>query len=349
MVKVTVDKVAKSYGKVKALHDVSLAFSEGALTTILGPSGCGKTTLLRSIAGFVKIDSGRISFDNLNVTNLSPQERGTAMVFQNYALWPHMSVFDNIAYGLKLKKVQIPDIQKRVHEVLELVELHLTPNIEKRRPPELSGGQQQRVALARALVVQPRVLLLDEPLSNLDAKVRQRVRVEIRRLQKRTQITTIYVTHDQEEALNIADIVIIMNNGIIMQAGSPEEVYHKPSTPFVAEFLGVTNVISGFVDKSREILQISGKDIPIKTEIHGEARIIFRAGDVTILNQDDAEDNEHYYLTGRLEEILFLGASYRHFIRIGNELVMSDNPEPLDKKNVKLAIDKDKLQIFPQP
>src|SRR6266536_2715088 len=198
---VRVERLVKRYGRVVALDGVSVAFPSGALTAILGPSGCGKTTLLRSLAGFIPIDGGRILFGAEDVTALSPQARGTAMVFQSYALWPHMTVFDNVAYGLRLRRVPAGAVRTRVRQALQLVEIGDADEIALRKPTALSGGQQQRVALARALVVEPRVLLLDEPLSSLDAKVRQRLRVEVRRLQRRVRITTIYVTHDQEEAL----------------------------------------------------------------------------------------------------------------------------------------------------
>ncbi len=224
---------------------VSLDFAAGRLTAILGPSGCGKTTLLRSIAGFVSVDAGAIRFDGDDVTALPPQQRGTAMVFQSYALWPHMTVFDNVAYGLRLKRVPARGDRAPGAEALALVEIGDVEAIARRKPAALSGGQQQRVALARAIVVEPRVLLLDEPLSNLDAKIRQRLRVEVRRLQRRVGITTIYVTHDQEEALAIADHVVLMKRGVVVQAGTPEQVYLEPATEFVADFLGVGNASRG--------------------------------------------------------------------------------------------------------
>ena len=230
MVRVSVEAVSKRYGHVEALRDVSLDFAAGKLTAILGPSGCGKTTLLRAIAGFVTVDEGAVRFDDDAVTGLPPQQRGTAMVFQSYALWPHMTVFDNVAYGLRLKRVPAEAVRARVRAALELVAIGAVDDVARRKPGALSGGQQQRVALARALVVEPRVLLLDEPLSNLDAKVRQRLRVEVRRLQKRVGITAIYVTHDQEEALAIADRVVLMNAGCVIQSGTPEEVYLDPAS-----------------------------------------------------------------------------------------------------------------------
>ncbi|MBI4839965.1 MAG: ABC transporter ATP-binding protein, partial [candidate division NC10 bacterium] len=247
MVEVRVENVRKTYGRVEALRGVSLNFRSWALTAILGPSGCGKTTLLRSIAGFIAVDAGRILFDTEEVGGLPPQRRGTAMVFQNYALWPHMTIFENVGYGLRLQKVPADEVRRRVRKVLELVEIGNLADVESRRPSALSGGQQQRVALARALVVEPNVLAMDEPLSNLDAKVRQRLRVELRRLQKQVGITAIYVTHDQEEALALADTVVLMDQGMIVQTGTPQEIYLKPTTAFAAEFLGVSNQLEGEV------------------------------------------------------------------------------------------------------
>ena len=242
MVEVRLENVSKRFGKVVAVDNVSLDILNGEIFTILGPSGCGKTTTLRIIAGFEFPNSGRVFFDERDVTFEKPYRRGTAMVFQNYALWPHMTVYDNIAYGLKLRKLPKEEIRRRVKWVLELVGL---VGLEKRFPLQLSGGQQQRVALARAIVVEPSVLLLDEPLSNLDAKLRIRMREEIVSLQRRLGITTIYVTHDQEEAMSISDRIAIMNQGRVYQVGSPIEVYMNPRNLFVATFIGRSNVLKG--------------------------------------------------------------------------------------------------------
>jgi len=244
MVEVRLDGITKIYGNVVAVDNVTLEIRDGELFTFLGPSGCGKTTTLRLIAGFEFPDKGRIYLDEEDATYMKPYQRGTAMVFQNYALWPHMTVFDNIAYGLKLRKVPRNEIKERVKRVLELVKLE---GMENRYPTQLSGGQQQRVALARALVVEPKLLLLDEPLSNLDAKLRVEMREEIKRIQKELGITTIYVTHDQEEALTISDRIAVLNKGRIQQAGTPYEVYNRPRNMFVATFLGRSNVLEGTV------------------------------------------------------------------------------------------------------
>ncbi len=344
MVEVRVEQVRKTYGKVEALKGVSLSFRSGALTAILGPSGCGKTTLLRSIAGFIEVDSGRILFDTEEVTGLPPQRRGTAMVFQNYALWPHMTVFENVAYGLRLQKVPPADIRRRVLKVLELVEIGNLADVESRKPSALSGGQQQRVALARALVVEPKVLLMDEPLSNLDAKVRQRLRAELRRLQKQVGITAIYVTHDQEEALALADTVVLMDQGTIVQTGTPQEIYLQPNTAFAAEFLGVSNQLEGEVTDGKLIL--AGQSVPYAGPVRGKAIVIFRASDIQMEEPSTPPRDGTVSLAGLLEESLFLGAHYRHYIRLGEVVVMADSPDLRPAGPVRLVLAVDKVQVY---
>ena len=242
--RIAVKNVTKRFGAMAAANDVTLAVEEGELFTLLGPSGCGKTTLLRLIAGFYTPDDGEILFDDRRVNDVPPHERGIGMVFQNYALWPHMTVADNVGYGLKLRKVPGDDIAQRVQAVLEKVKLG---GLDKRYPGQLSGGQQQRVALARALVLNPAILLLDEPLSNLDAKIRIQVRAEIRKLQKELGITTIYVTHDQEEALTLSDRIAVFDKGCLLEVGPPKTLYEGPKTRFVADFIGINNQIEGTV------------------------------------------------------------------------------------------------------
>jgi ABC-type Fe3+/spermidine/putrescine transport system ATPase subunit len=344
MVEVRVENVRKTYGKVEALKGVSLAFKSGGLTAILGPSGCGKTTLLRSIAGFIQVDAGRILFDREEVTALPPQRRGTAMVFQNYALWPHMTIFENVAYGLRLQKVPAADIRRRVLKVLQLVEIGNLADVESRKPSALSGGQQQRVALARALVVEPKVLLMDEPLSNLDAKVRQRLRAELRQLQKQVGITAIYVTHDQEEALALADTVVLMDQGTIVQTGTPQEIYLKPATAFAAEFLGVSNQLEGEVREGRLIL--AGQSLPYTGAVRGQATVIFRASDVQMEEPSAPHRPGTVSLNGVLEESLFLGAHYRHYIRLGDAVVMADSPELRPAGPVLLVLPSEKVQVY---
>jgi spermidine/putrescine ABC transporter ATP-binding subunit len=243
---IQLQNVVKRFGTLEAVSHVSLEVRDSELFTLLGPSGCGKTTILRLIGGFHKPDGGEIYFNGKAVTPVPPYERNIGMVFQNYALWPHMTIFENIAYGLRLKRLPKGEISSKVHHALKLVNL---TGLEKRYPGQLSGGQQQRVALARALVLNPHVLLLDEPLSNLDAKIRLQVRAEIRKLQKELAITTIYVTHDQEEALTLSDRIAVINQGKLQQIGSPRNLYETPQNPFVADFIGINNLIPGAVQE----------------------------------------------------------------------------------------------------
>jgi ABC-type Fe3+/spermidine/putrescine transport system ATPase subunit len=338
VVDVRVEDLRKRYGAVEALRGVSVAFEAGRLTAILGPSGCGKTTLLRSIAGFVRVDGGRVRFDGEDVTARPPQERATAMVFQSYALWPHMTVFDNVAYGLRMRRRPREQIRERVRAALALVEIGDVEAVAARKPGALSGGQQQRVALARALVVEPRVLLLDEPLSNLDAKVRQRLRAEIRRLQRRVGITTIYVTHDQEEALAIADQVVLMNAGAVVQAGPPEDVYRRPADAFAADFLGVTTRLAGRAEAGR--LEIAGQSLPYAGPVRGPVEVVLRAADLSLAAPDPPA------LVGRVEESLFLGTHYRHYVRLGHVLVMIDGAEAVPAGPVGVIIPPDALRVF---
>jgi iron(III) transport system ATP-binding protein len=237
---IDLQNLSKHFDLVKAVDDVSLQVETGTLVCLLGPSGCGKTTTLRMIAGFEEPTMGRVLIGTDDVTDVPPYARPTAMVFQSYALFPHMSIQDNIAYGLRARRTPKADIATRVQDAVALMELQ---GQEKKSPPQLSGGQQQRVALARALVIRPKVLLFDEPLSNLDAQLRVRMRSEIRALQRRLGITSVYVTHDQEEAFSIADRVAIMNQGKLVQLGRPRDLYRQPADRFVAEFVGVSNIV----------------------------------------------------------------------------------------------------------
>lgn len=243
-VEVELDRLTKRFGTTAAVHGLSLSVGQGEFFTLLGPSGCGKTTTLRMVAGLVEPDDGRVLFDGKDVTRLPPWDRNLGMVFQNYALWPHMTVFDNVAFGLVERRVSPAEIRRRVTEALEKVGL---AGMAGRFPSQLSGGQQQRVALARALVVQPGLLLLDEPFSNLDAKLRVQMRSELARLQREVGITTLYVTHDQEEALVLSDRIAVLEAGRLVQAGTPRELYENPKDVFVADFLGGANLLPGVV------------------------------------------------------------------------------------------------------
>ena len=234
-------QINKYFGRSHVIKDVNIDFEKGHFVTFLGPSGCGKTTLLRMVAGFYEPDDGEILLNGKRIERIPPYSRNTAMVFQEYALFPHMNVFDNVSYGLRVKNRPKEEIERRVKEALDLMQLK---GMEDRFPNQMSGGQQPRVAVARALVMNPEVLLLDEPLSNLDAKLRESVRVELRDIQKKMGLSTIYVTHDQSEALSMSDMIVILKGGVVHQTGSPQEIYFEPKTPFVADFIGTTNLLS---------------------------------------------------------------------------------------------------------
>jgi iron(III) transport system ATP-binding protein len=244
--KVEFKGVYKRYGKFTAVSNLNLTIEDGALHFLLGPSGCGKTTTLRMLAGLETVTEGQILFDGKDVTKLPASERGIGMVFQNYALWPHMTVYQNVEYGLKLRKLPKEDVQSRINEVLDFTQLS---NFSHRLPGQLSGGQQQRVALARALAIRPNVLLLDEPLSNLDAKLRLEMRDNISRIHRQTGITTLYVTHDQKESLSMGTSITVMHSGKQIQTGTPRELYNKPESAFLAGFIGETNLIAGTVSE----------------------------------------------------------------------------------------------------
>ncbi|MDI3475436.1 MAG: thiamine transport system ATP-binding protein [Thermococcaceae archaeon] len=292
MVTIELSGIKKAWEDFK-LEINDLRVKDGEFLTLLGPSGCGKTTTLRIIAGFEKPDSGEILFDGKSVNELPPYERGIGIVFQDYALFPHMSVFKNVAFGLEMRRLPKAEIERRVKWALELVGLK---GFENRYPEQLSGGQQQRVALARALVVEPQVLLLDEPLSNLDAKIRERLRGEIRRIQRELGITTIYVTHDQEEAMAISDRIAVMNVGKLEQVGSPLELYYRPKTEFVARFLGLSNILEL---EARNGVACAGK-LCFPVEREGRVRIFFRPESVVIETGDDAEILDYELLPGRI-------------------------------------------------
>ena len=258
MISIQVKQLTKQFGNVVALHGLDLTINPGELFFLLGPSGCGKTTLLRSLAGFYIPEKGQILFGNEDVTRLEPHKRNTGMMFQSYALWPHMTVAGNVAFGLEERKVSAAEIKRRVAEALASVRME---QYAERKPNQLSGGQQQRVALARALVIRPRCLLLDEPLSNLDAKLRLEMRTEIRRVCKEFKLTTVYVTHDQKEALSIADRMAILESGHILQVGTPREVYKRPTRKTVANFIGETDFLPG------KVLGMAGGFVTVETAV----------------------------------------------------------------------------------
>jgi iron(III) transport system ATP-binding protein len=265
-IKVTLNKVSKHFSKVRAVDEIDIEFAPGTLTTLLGPSGCGKTTLLRLVSGLEPVTSGRILFGDEDVTNLSATRRDVGMVFQSYALFPHMTVEQNVGYGLTVMKQPQELIRERVREVLRMVDMD---GYQSRYPNELSGGQQQRVAVARAMVLSPKVLLFDEPLSNIDSKLRRSMRDDIRRLQQDSGITSIYVTHDQAEALAVSDEIIIMRKGKIEQQGEPRSLYHKPETAFVANFIGESNVVKGKLSSRGGNKVVTFGDAEVELPVNG--------------------------------------------------------------------------------
>ncbi len=317
MTPVSIRNLVKSFGSLRALDDVNLEIAAGELFFLLGPSGCGKTTLLRSVAGFCTPDSGRIFFGQQDVTRLAPQKRDTGMVFQNYALWPHMTVEANVAFGLKVRGVPRGERKRRVAEALELVHLG---ELARRRPNQLSGGQQQRVALARALAVHPRCLLLDEPLSNLDARLRLEMRGEIRRLTRELGLTAIYVTHDQKEALTIADRMAVMFAGRVAQVGTPRELYRRPASRRIADFLGETNFLEGTIRSAEGNERVLESPIGTLRSRDGAAP---RVGRCTISIRPEAffppgaPNGDLNLVRGRVIERVYLGEAVQVMLAVG--------------------------------
>lgn len=309
-------------GSVVAVNDANLEVPKGTLVTLLGPSGCGKTTLLRMIAGFEEPTSGQVLFGDRDVTNDPPNRRNASMVFQSYAIFPHLNVFDNVAFGLKLQRLPSAQVRERVGRVMEVTGLS---GYEKRSPSQLSGGQQQRVALARCIVMEPQLLLFDEPLSNLDAKLREQMRVEIRELQQRLGVTTVYVTHDQVEAMSISDVVVVMEKGHIMQIGSPEDIYARPANHFVADFIGKANFASAEVMDGSTV-RVGGKAVQVQP--HG-----FAAGEqVSVMLRPEAAtiDRREGLFEGTVKRAMFLGSVLECVVDVpGVGEMMIDVPNPV--------------------
>lgn len=306
-----------------AVHDANIEIEPGSFVTLLGPSGCGKTTTLRMIAGFESPDEGEIYLGNEPINALTPNKRDTAMVFQSYALLPHYNIFDNVAYGLKLRKVPADEIKRKVTDILGLVGLE---GMENRMTNQLSGGQQQRVALARALVIEPGVLLFDEPLSNLDAKLRVSMRTEIRRIQQEAGITAVYVTHDQSEAMAISDKVIIMKGGLVEQISTPQEAYYYPNNKFVADFIGEANFIKGTV-KKQDVVEIQGTEIECATgslDVGAECDIVLRPEGATLSDTGS--------IKGCVKYSCFMGAYQDYHVLVGDTLVKIQDYNPKNKK-----------------
>jgi iron(III) transport system ATP-binding protein len=338
-------------GEVVAVHDVNLEIQKGELVTLLGPSGCGKTTTLRMIAGFEFPSSGRIILDGQEINSLPPHKREMSMVFQSYALFPHLTVFENVAYGLNVQRLSKKTINERVGRVLDLVHLQ---GYGDRAPGQLSGGQQQRVALARALVMEPKVLLMDEPLSNLDAKLREEMRTEIRRIQKALNITSVYVTHDQIEAMTLSDRIVVMNEGLIEQIGSPVEIYRFPNSRFVANFIGRANFIDGVVlaqKNSKLTVRSLGESITL-SNIKRE----FREGDpVTLIVRPEMIQikKKGGLYQGIVRQAVYLGDMIEYAVDVDGVSILGMETDPHvtelfpEGEKVTLGFAEDIIQVLP--
>lgn len=332
MKSVNVVGVTKTYGAMRAVDSVAFEVKEGEFVSLLGPSGCGKTTTLRMIAGLVEPDVGRIEIGGEDVVGLPTYQRNIGMVFQSYALFPHMTVAENIGYGLRMRQMRAQDIAPRVKAALDMIRL---PGISDRYPKQLSGGQQQRVALARAIAIEPNVLLLDEPLSNIDLKLRMQMRVELKQLQRKLGITSIFVTHDQGEGLNMSDRVVVMDGGRVAQAGSPKEIYENPANRFVAEFIGESTLVDGEVvqHEGRKAIVRSpgGMELPVVFEApltRGQkACVALRPEKLRIGHWDAAQVPEVNCLDGKVVHVAYSGASVKYIVQINaSETVAVDTP-----------------------
>ena len=328
---VSIENVNVYFGRNHVLKDVSLEIERGEFFTFLGPSGCGKTTLLRLIAGFGSAQTGRVRIGGNDVTALPPWERDVGMVFQSYALWPHMTVRRNIAFGLEERRLAKAEIRRRVDAALELVGLSA---FAERRPSQLSGGQQQRVALARTIVVEPRVLLLDEPLSNLDAKLRVQMRQELLELQRKLALTTIFVTHDQEEANTTADRIAVMKDGVVQQVGTPAELYDSPANRFVAGFLGMANILEGRLARDNGTATFhagSGIAVPLSASqvpagsASDSLSIMFRPQSVTIRPAEAPRPGSGITMHGVVRHREFLGNLIRYSVAVGESIILVDD------------------------
>ncbi|GJL80422.1 MAG: polyamine ABC transporter ATP-binding protein [marine bacterium B5-7] len=324
--------IVKRFGAITALQPMSLTLPEGSFVTLLGPSGCGKTTTLRMVAGLLDPSAGEIRIKGKRVNETPIHKRNLGLVFQNYALFPHKTVYDNVAFGLRYRDIERSQIKKLVNEALDLVQL---PSLGDRYPKQLSGGQQQRIALARAIVIKPDVLLLDEPLSALDANLREDMRVELKRIQHQLGITTLFVTHDQSEALAMSDTIVVMSAGNVEQVGAPEEVYNTPSSEFVARFLGASNIIeSRTLSVDGEHAMVEARDfgnVPVPIErvrnaITGrESKLVIRAEFLTLNKTDKTPADGVLSVNGQVETVDYQGQAVRYFVRVGDRQLQAIN------------------------
>jgi iron(III) transport system ATP-binding protein len=356
LVDITLENLVKTFGPIVAVDNVTLQIKHGEFFTLLGPSGCGKTTTLRMIAGFYTPEKGSIKFNEKRMNEIPAEKRNTGMVFQNYAIWPHMTVAKNVAFGLEMRKIPPEEIVQRVKGALDLVELE---GLEERTPDQLSGGQQQRVALARALVIEPDVLLLDEPLSNLDAKLRVEMRKEIKSLQRKMGITTIYVTHDQKEALAVSDRLAVMNRGKIEQVGNPLEIYGNPKNRFVANFIGLINLFQGTVEHSRKssmtIKTVEGLELcvnPIHDVKKGTQVLLAVRPEKIEIHPHGFTTSAGTILEGTIEGIEYVGDLSRYNIKTQYQNINADQYSPsIDTffnlgDNVTLQINRDDINFI---
>ena len=336
-----IEGAAKRFGEVAALDGVSLQVARGELLTILGPSGSGKTTLLKVVAGFEKPDAGSVKIDGVEITALPPARRDIGMVFQNYALFPHLTVERNVAFPLEMRNVAKPEIVRRVAEALALVEL---AGYEQRLPRQLSGGQQQRVALARAIVFNPRLLLLDEPFGALDRKLRETMQLEVRRLQRRLGLTTIFITHDQEEALVLSDRIAVMNKGTIQQIATTTEIYERPANDFVADFVGESNIFHGTVSALEEVTLEGGRTLKVRSDKPAGTKV------GVLMRPERFASGGANLFTGEVIESVYLGTSFKLRLACGGiELLVRQparGPLPAAGARVEVGIDPEAIHVF---
>ena len=333
MAGVALSDVTKRFGTVEAVSHVSLHVEEGEFFSLLGPSGCGKTTMLRMLAGFISPTAGSISIGGINVTELPPEKRDVGIVFQNYAIFPHMNVYDNIGFGLRMRKVARPELDRRVRAALEQVGLR---GYENRYQREMSGGEQQRVALARVLVTQPRILLLDEPLSALDKKLREEMKYWIRDLHAQLGITAIYVTHDQGEALTMSDRIAVMRNGAVEQVGTPREVYEQPQTHFVTDFIGESNILPARVleiDHEYVRLTLAGFSVMAqRRDVSAGQQVSLVVRPEHVVLGLDAERRDLNQLTGRVTKELYHGSLIRYELQVGEHSLVAESQNTLEQQ-----------------
>ena len=354
-VKVEFQDIALAFGKTAVLRNINLAIEPGEFFALLGPSGSGKSTLLRVLAGFAQANAGSVRVDGKDISAVPPWKRDIGMVFQNYALWPHMTVHDNVAFGLEERRLPGDEVRRKVAAALELVGL---ADLGARRPSQLSGGQQQRVALARTIAIEPKVLLLDEPLSNLDAKLRVRMRVELLALQRKLGVTTIFVTHDQEEALSISDRVAVLDAGVIQQVGTPVELFDHPANRFIANFVGTVNLFAGTLKDGPEAMLFESEALGsialdgVAAAAPGAVEIAFRPHAVTLTDAAAPATGGLIWLSGRITGREFLGEFIRYTIRAGKADIVADHAHYTGARNfapgetVRLGIQPQQIRVL---